>query len=148
MTPTERATKSAKSLWAGDAASQALGMKVVEIDRGTATLQMTVKSRHLNGHGKCHGGIMFMLADSAFALACNSRNQKTVAQVNTITYIAAVSLGDVLTATASELSRSGRSGIYDVRVVNKHGKTVAEFRGHSRTIQGQLFSESDEREAK
>ncbi|MEQ9695377.1 hydroxyphenylacetyl-CoA thioesterase PaaI [Shimia sp. SDUM112013] len=141
MTPKDRAEKSAAAMWAGDRASQDLGMTIVEVDEGRAVLQLTVAERHSNGHGICHGGITFSLADSAFAFACNSRNQSTVAQHNIISYLAPGRLGDVLTATATELSLTGRSGIYDVKVTNQDGTVIAEFRGFSRAIKGQLFEE-------
>lgn len=141
MTPKERAEKAASAMWMGDQASQSLGMSLDHIDEGTATLSLTVSEHHTNGHGNCHGGIIFALADSAFAFACNSRNQATVAQHNSITYVAPARQGDQLTATATEVSLTGRSGIYDVRVTNDQGAVVAEFRGHSRTIRGTLFDE-------
>ena len=141
MTPKERATRSAEAMWSGDGASQWLGMTLVSVDEGTAIMTMTVEKHHCNGHGMCHGGITFSLADSCFAFACNSRNQATVAQNNMITYTAPAQLGDTLTATAQEVSLTGRSGIYDVRVSNQDGKTVAEMRGLSRAIKGQLFTE-------
>lgn len=141
MTPKERAEKSAAAMWAGDRASQSIGMSIVEMDEGRAVLQMTVREDHANGHGICHGGITFALADSAFAFACNSRNQSTVAQHNVISYLAPGRLGDVLTATATEVSLTGRSGIYDVKVTNQDGTKIAEFRGMSRAIKGQLFDE-------
>ena len=141
MTPKERATRAAEAMWSGDGASQWLGMTLVSVDEGTAVMTMTVEKHHCNGHGMCHGGITFSLADSCFAFACNSRNQATVAQNNMITYTAPAQLGDTLTATAQEVSLTGRSGIYDVRVSNQFGKTVAEMRGLSRAIKGQLFTE-------
>ena len=141
MTPKERAEKSAAAMWAGDRASQTLGMSIAEMDEGRAVLQMTVREDHANGHGICHGGITFALADSAFAFACNSRNQSTLAQHNMISYLAPGRLGDVLTATATEVSLTGRSGIYDVTVTNQNGTKIAEFRGFSRAIKGQLFEE-------
>ncbi len=141
MTPKERAEKSAAAMWAEDSASKWAGMRIVHVDEGTATLEMTIEDHHCNGHGICHGGITFMLADSAFAFACNSRNQSTVAQHNLISYTAPGRRGDVLRATATELSLTGRSGIYDVTVTNQHGNTIAEFRGFSRAIRGQLFPE-------
>ncbi|MDO6478771.1 hydroxyphenylacetyl-CoA thioesterase PaaI [Shimia thalassica] len=141
MTPKEIAEKSAAAMWAGDRASQDLGMSIAEVDEGRAVLNLTVAERHANGHGICHGGITFALADSAFAFACNSRNQSTVAQHNMISYLAPGRLGDVLTATATELSLTGRSGIYDVKVTNQNAIVIAEFRGFSRAIKGQLFEE-------
>lgn len=141
MTPTERAQHSAKAMWSGDHASKWFGMDIKNVDEGTATLTLKVERHHCNGHGICHGGVTFALADSAFAFACNSRNQATVAQTNAITYIAPAQLGDTLTATAREVSLTGRSGIYDVTVTTQDGKVVAEFRGGSRAIRGQLFEE-------
>ena len=141
MTPQERAQKSAAAMWETDRASQHMGMQIVEVDEGRATLSMTVKREHCNGHGICHGGFTFTLADSAFAFACNSRNQATVAQHNNISYIAPGREGDVLTAVAREVSLIGRSGIYDVTVTNQNGLVIAEFRGASRAISGQLFQE-------
>ncbi|WP_299355159.1 hydroxyphenylacetyl-CoA thioesterase PaaI [uncultured Shimia sp.] len=141
MTPKERAEKSAAAMWAGDRASKMLGMSIVEMDEGKAVLQMTVQEDHANGHAICHGGITFALADSAFAFACNSRNQSTVAQHNMISYLAPGRVGDVLTATAIETNLTGRSGICDVQVTNQDGTKIAEFRGFSRAIKGQLFEE-------
>lgn len=141
MTPKERARKSAETMWNGDRASPWAGMQIDEVDEGRARLSLTVEPHHTNGHGMCHGGVIFMLADSAFAFACNSRNQSTVAQHNIITYIAPGKLGDRLTAHAREVSLAGRNGIYDVRVTNQNGETIAEFRGASRAIRGKLFEE-------
>ena len=141
MTPKERAQKSTETMWNNDQASAWFGMRIDEIDEGFAVLSLTVEKKHTNGHGICHGGVTFALADSAFAFACNSRNQSTVAQHNTISYTAAVKLGDVLTATAKEISLIGRNGIYDVEVTNQEGLAVAQFRGCSRAIRGTLFEE-------
>ncbi|MEP2533439.1 hydroxyphenylacetyl-CoA thioesterase PaaI [Shimia sp.] len=141
MTPRERAVKSAAAMWAEDQASQHFGMEITEIDEGLATLTMPVQPFHCNGHGICHGGVTFTLADSAFAFACNSRNMSTVAQHNMISYIAPGRKGDLLTARAREISLTGRSGIYDVQVTNQNGDLIAEFRGFSRMIKGHLFEE-------
>ncbi len=141
MTPKQRAERSAATMWRDDAASKWIGMELIEVDEGRATLALKVEKHHCNGHGICHGGITFTLADSAFAFACNSRNQSTVAQHNVISFTAAAQLGDTLTAHAREVSLSGRSGIYDVTVSTHSGKTVAEFRGMSRAINGTLFEE-------
>lgn len=141
MTPQERATKSAKALWENDHATHWIGMELGPVTEAAATMVLSVKKHHCNGHAMCHGGIIFALADSAFAFACNSRNQVAVAQHNNISFIAPGQAGDTLTATASEVSLNGRSGIYDVRVTNQDGKTIAEMRGHSRAIKGQLFDE-------
>ena len=141
MTPKERAHKSAQAMWENDKASKWIGMQISNMDEGIASLNLTVQDNHCNGHGICHGGIIFSLADSAFAFACNSRNQATVAQHNTISYIAPGQLGDTLTADAREVSLSGRNGIYDVTVINQDNKKIAEFRGMSRAINGNLFLE-------
>ena len=133
------ATACAQAMWADDRASQGLGMELVEVARGRAVLEMTVTPAMTNGHGMCHGGFIFTLADSAFAFACNTYNQRTVALHCAITFIAPVSKGDRLRATAREVSRRGRSGIYDIAVSLADGTVVAEFRGQSRTIKGTLL---------
>ena len=143
MTPRERARKSANSMWEDDNASKWIGVSIAEIDEGTATLELTVASHHCNGHGMCHGGVIFSLADSAFAFACNSRNQRTVAQHNTISYLRPANEGDKLRAVAHEISLSGRSGVYDTRVTNQSNHVIAEFRGCSRIIGGTLFEEQE-----
>jgi acyl-CoA thioesterase len=99
---------------------------------------MTVTDRMVNGHDLCHGGFIFTLADSAFAFACNTYNQRTVAQHCAVTFLTPGRLGDRLTARAVEVSRRGRSGIYDITVTRADGTVIAEFRGHSRTIEGEL----------
>lgn len=140
-TAKERAEKSAQAMWQGDAASQWMGMSLVDVDAGRAEMTLTVAAHHANGHGICHGAITFGLADSCFAFACNSRNQATVAQNNVITYLAPAQVGDVLTARAKEVHLAGRSGIYDVTITNQDGTRIVEFRGFSRAIKGQLFKE-------
>ncbi len=142
MTPKERAELAAKAMWSQDNASKWAGMQITHIDEGTATLEMPVEPHHCNGHGICHGGVTFMLADSAFAFACNSRNQSTVAQHNLISFVSPGRLGDRLIATATEISLTGRSGIYDVSVTNQDNQKIAEFRGISRAINGTLFDEN------
>src|SRR6201996_3969522 len=122
-------------MWNEDDASSGLGMKIVEVGPGRATLTMTVRPDMVNGQRIAHGGFIFTLADSAFAFACNSHNEKSVAAQGNITFIKPGKLGDRLTATAREISRGGRSGIYDVRVTSGD-EVIAEFRGHSRTIGG------------
>jgi len=141
VTPRERAEKAAAAMWRGDAASRALGLCLVEVDEGRAVLELTVEERHCNGHGICHGGVTFTLADSAFAYACNSRNQTTLAQHNTISYLAPGRVGDVLRAEAAETDLSGRSGIYDVTVSDREGRRIALFRGFSRAVGGAVFEE-------
>ncbi|MEM9580716.1 MAG: hydroxyphenylacetyl-CoA thioesterase PaaI [Pseudomonadota bacterium] len=143
MTPKDRAERSAAAMWASDRASPWAGMSAPDVDEGRAQMALQVQEHHCNGHGICHGGVIFMLADSAFAFACNSRNQATVAQHNTISFIAPGRLGDVLTADAREISLTGRSGITDVRVTNQDGAVIAEFRGASRAIKGQNFDEGE-----
>jgi acyl-CoA thioesterase len=134
--PDALARAATDAMWADDNASQALGMTIVRAGAGTATLSMPVVKTMTNGHGMCHGGYIFTLADSAFAFACNSHNTKTVAQHCAVTFLNPGKLGDVLTATAREISRAGRSGITDVTVTNQAGETIAVFRGHSRTLGG------------
>lgn len=141
MTPKERAERSARAMWSDDNASAWIGMKLENVDEGRAVLSLEIQPHHANGHGICHGGVTFALADSTFAFACNSRNQSTVAQHNMISYIAPGRIGDTLTATAEEVSLTGRSGIYDVRVTNQDGTLIAEMRGFSRAIKGTLFEE-------
>jgi len=141
MTAQELAEASARAMWDDDKASQRLGMAIEHVAPGEATLTMTVTESMTNGHGFGHGGYIFTLADSAFAFACNSYNQRTVAQHCSITFIAPVSLGDRLTAIARENTRFGRNGIYDIQVINQDGQHVAEFRGHSRTVKGTLLPE-------
>lgn len=141
MTPDERARKAAEAMWQSDDASKWIGMSLGEVKEASATLELTVEKHHCNGHGNCHGGIIYTLADSAFAFACNSRNQSTVAQHNSITYLAPGQLHDHLTAHATETSLVGRTGIYDVQVTNQNNDVIAEFRGCSRTIKGHLFEE-------
>jgi acyl-CoA thioesterase len=138
--PRDVARRSADAMWAGDAASQAMGMRIVAVGPGTATLEMTVREDMVNGHGIGHGGFTFTLADSAFAFACNSYNRRTVAHTCEITYLAPTRLGDVLTATAVERHREGRDGTYDVTVRAAAG-VVAEFVGKSKEIRGSLYEE-------
>ena len=141
MTPQARAERCAQSMMAADAASRALGMRIEHIAPGQATLSMLVTPEMLNGHKICHGGYTFTLADSAFAFACNTYNQITVAQQNQITYLSPGQAGERLTAAAVEVSKTGRSGIYDVTVTGGDGRIVAVFRGLSRSIKGQHFPE-------
>ena len=136
MTPDELARACADSMWANDNASRGLGFEIVRISSGVAELTMTVRGDMLNGQKICHGGFIFTLADSAFAFACNGYNQFAVAQSCKIDFLAPAYEGDVLTAIAEERFREGRSGIYDARVVNQHGKVIAEMRGNSRTVKG------------
>jgi acyl-CoA thioesterase len=144
MTPQTRAERSAAAMWSGDRASAWMGMRIDAVGPGTATLSLTVAPHHTNGHSICHGGVIFTLADSAFAFACNSYNRAAVAQHNTITYLAPGRIGDRLTATAREISLRGRSGLYDVTVTRADGTVLAAFRGASRVIDGVHFEEEAE----
>ena len=128
-------------MWARDDASKWLGLSLDAVGPGTAAMSFTVEKHHTNGHDICHGGYIFTLADSAFAFACNSHNRVSVAQHNTITYVAPGRLGDRLTAQAREIALHGRSGICDVTVTDQTGRLVAEFRGASRTLEGKHFEE-------
>jgi acyl-CoA thioesterase len=147
LSPDDIARACAEAMWEEDDASQGLGMRIVEVKPGQATLSMTVRPDMVNGQRIAHGGFIFTLADSAFAFACNSHNERVVAAQGNITFIRPGKLGDVLVATAREISRSGRSGIYDVRVT-AGDEVIAEFRGHSRTIAGTWLpmSETDSKQ--
>lgn len=129
----------ADTMWHDDRASKALGMRIRKIAPGEAVLDMDVRPDMTNGHDICHGGFIFTLADSAFAFACNTYNQRAVAQQCAVTFIRAVAAGETLTAHALQRSQVGRGGIYDVTVRDSKDIVVAEFRGHSRTISGELL---------
>jgi len=128
-------------MFAADEASRTLGMELVEHGAGTAVLRMTVTPAMVNGHKIAHGGYLFLLADSAFACACNSHGPVTVAAAADIDFVAPAHEGDVLVATATERTRFGRSGIYDVSVL-RGDQVIAEFRGRSRTIDSTKTKES------
>jgi acyl-CoA thioesterase len=134
----EMARACADAMWADDKASRAMGMQIEKVGPGFAVLSMSVRVDMANGHGLCHGGYIFSLADSALAFACNSHNQRHVAQHCQIAYLAPARLGMRLLAEARERYRAERSGIYDVTVRTEAGETIAEFRGHSRSIPGAL----------
>jgi acyl-CoA thioesterase len=142
LSPDDLARACADAMWKEDDASQGLGMEIIEIGPGRATLAMTIRPDMVNGQRIAHGGFIFTLADSAFAFACNSHNERVVAAQGNITFIRAGKLGDRLVATAREISRSGRSGIYDVRVTAGDA-VIAEFRGHSRTVAGTWLPEAE-----
>jgi acyl-CoA thioesterase len=135
LSPDDLARACAEAMWKEDDASQGLGMEILQVKAGAATLAMTVKPHMVNGQNIAHGGFIFLLADSAFAFACNSHNERAVAAQCNISFIRPGKLGDRLIATAREISRSGRSGIYDVRV-SVDDTAIAELRGHSRTVRG------------
>jgi acyl-CoA thioesterase len=124
------------AMWKDDRASKWLGIEVRAVGPGSATLVMTVREHMLNGHDICHGGLITTLADSAFAFACNAYNEITVAAGFDVNLMLAARLGDVLTATATELAKTGRTGVYDVVVDNQRGERVAVFRGRSVTMKG------------
>lgn len=130
----------AEAMYAADEASRRLGMQLDRVAPGNATLSMPVARWMTNGHGTCHGGFIFTLADSAFAFACNSYNQRCVAQSASVSFIAPAYLDDRLIANAREVARYGRSGIYDIRVTKEDATLVAEFRGHSRTVKGSIVA--------
>ncbi|WP_417409943.1 hydroxyphenylacetyl-CoA thioesterase PaaI [Hoeflea sp.] len=137
----ERAERSSEAMLKDDHTTKGMGMTVEAVGPGTATLSMVVRKDHLNGHGSCHGGAIFTLADSAFAFACNSHNTVTVAQHCSVSFLAPGREGDRLTASAREVTLAGRSGIYDVTVTRDDGVAIAEFRGLSRTVSGRHFDE-------
>jgi acyl-CoA thioesterase len=133
MNPQETAERSAAEMWAGDRASQALGMELLEVGPGRAVLRMIVREDMVNGHAIGHGGLTFALADSAFAFACNSYGPTAVAAGAEIRFHRPTRLGDVLVATAVERARDGRDGVYDV-TVHVGDTVVATFVGRSREI--------------
>ena len=132
----------AASMFAVDTATKdTMGMEILVCEPGRAVLRMPVQPLHLNGHQICHGGFIFTLADSTFAFACNSYNKAAVAAGCSIEFLKPAKLGDVLTSEGVEQTLSGRHGIYDIRVTNQHGDTVAMFRGKSAQIQGTVIPE-------
>jgi acyl-CoA thioesterase len=142
--PQTVARQSVDAMWADDNASRGLGMQLLEVGPGQAQVAMTVTATMVNGHGVCHGGFIFALADSAFAFACNSYGQRVVAQHCSVTFIAPAHLGTRLTANAVERHRGPRNGIYDITVSDEAGAVIAEFRGHSRTVPGSLLVDQGE----
>jgi acyl-CoA thioesterase len=136
LSPQQTADMVREDMFRSDRTSKWLGMQVAEVSPGRAVLQMTVRDQMLNGHDICHGGLIATLADSAFAYACNSYNEFTVASGFAIELLAPGRLGDVLTATCHEVSKAGRTGVYDTEVTNQHGQRIAVFRGRSHTVRG------------
>jgi len=136
--PQRLAELAGKTMYERDPASQALGMALDVIRPGYARMSMRVRDDMLNGHGTCHGGYIFMLADSAFAFACNSHNVNTVGAGCTIDYLAPGRAGDVLVAEAVEQALSGKTGVYDVVVTDQDGRKVALFRGKSHRVAGHV----------
>ena len=137
--PQTVARLSADVMWADDNASRGLGMELLEVGPGRARVAMTVTATMVNGHGICHGGFIFTLADSAFAFACNSYGQRSVAQNCFVTFIAPARRGMRLIADAVERHRGERNGLYDMTVRDDTGALIAEVRGHSRTLPGSLL---------
>lgn len=138
-TPDQLAGQVADAMYAEDLATQHLGIKILECRAGYARLQMKVRKEFTNGHAICHGGYQFLLADSAFAFACNSYNQRTVAAGCAIEFLKAVMEGDTLTAEAQMVQQGKRMGVYDIRVCNSAGELVALMRGKSATIKGKVL---------
>jgi acyl-CoA thioesterase len=136
--PQDLAELAGKTMYERDLASQKLGILLAAIRPGYACMRMRVREDMLNGHGTCHGGYIFMLADSAFAFACNSHNFNTVGAGCTIDYLAPGRIGDVLTAEATEQALSGKTGVYDVVVSDQDGRKLALFRGKSHRVAGHV----------
>ena len=139
MTPQEIAARCAEIMWPDDHAARGLGIEIVAVAPGAATLQMKVRQDMVNGHGTCHGGFIFAVADSAFAYACNSYNHRAVAAGVDINFLAPAHLGDILTAVGHARHQGGRSGVYDIEVANQAGKLVAVFRGRAARVKGHFF---------
>jgi acyl-CoA thioesterase len=139
--PDALARRCAATMYAADLASQQLGIRVSDVGPGRATAGMRVTEQMINGHEICHGGYVFLLADTAFAFACNTYDRVTVAAACDVVFVSAARLGDELIAVAAERLRFGRSGVYDVTVRRFQADVVAEFRGHSRTLPGSLLGE-------
>ena len=135
------ARRSVQALYQGDRASRMLGMEIGACGPGTATVSMRVRPDMVNGHGICHGGLIFALADSAFAFACNSHGDNTVAAGAAIEFLSPARDGDLLTAVAQERWRAGRAGIYEIEIRNQRDEAVALFRGRSHRIAGRLVDD-------
>jgi acyl-CoA thioesterase len=143
--PQDLARRVGEAMFAADRASRdTMGMALLACEPGRARMRMAVQALHLNGHGICHGGFIFTLADSTFAFACNSRNHNTVASGCAIEFLKPAHEGDVLTCEGVEQALSGRHGVYDMRVTNQKGQTVALFRGKSAQISGTVIPAGDE----
>jgi len=132
--PAETARQCAEAMYVADRASRRLGIEITDVSPGRATASMTVREDMANGHGICHGGYLFTLADTAFAFACNTYDDRTVAAGADISFLQPVAAGELLVARATERARRGRSGLYDVTVTLADGSVVAEFRGRSRSL--------------
>ncbi len=139
MTPQQVAEKVARIMWPDDHAVRGLGMEIVAVGPGTATLRMSVRQDMVNGHGNCHGAFIFAVADSTFAYVCNSDNHRAVARGVDINFLAPAHGGDILTASGARRQQGERSGIYDIEVTNQQGTLVALFRGRSVRVKGHFF---------
>lgn len=135
------AEATARIMYGDDVAARHLGIEIARVAPGYARLTMTVRPEQVNGLAVCHGGYIFLLADTAFAYACNSRNQHTVAAGASIEFLAPARAGEVLAAEAREQHREGRTGVYDVRVTGGDGRTIAVFRGKSATVKGRFIEQ-------
>ena len=138
---TDLARRCAEAMFERDNASKAMGMRLLSAGPGSARVEMNVRVDMIQGHGTCHGGYLFALADSAFALACNSYNEATVAIGCSIDYIAPARAGDTLSAVCIEQSRSGRTGNYDVRIENHQSQLIALFHGKSYKVRGSVLTQ-------
>lgn len=138
LTPQKLAESCSEAMFSRDQASQQLGMKIISVAPGRAVMTMLVKNHMIQGHNSCHGGYLFILADSTFAFACNSYDKATVASGCSIEYVTPAKEGDVLTASAEELSRGNRTGVYDITITNQDGQVVAYFRGKSYQVRGSV----------
>ncbi len=136
MDPDELASKVAHAMLAAEGTGPAWGIEILEAREGYARISMRLRPDMLNGHGIAHGGVVFALADTAFAYVCNGRNDKTVAAQASIVFLGSASEGETLVAQAEELATEGRSGVTRVAVRTADGRPVAEFTGYSRTIGG------------
>lgn len=139
MNPDELARRCAETMWQGDHAARGLGIEILAVSAGSSRLRMKVRSDMANAHGICHGGFLFALADTAFAYACNSFNVVTVASGGEINFLAPVAVDDVLEAHATLRHQGGRSGVFDVEVLNQGGRVVALFRGRSTRLKQEIL---------
>jgi acyl-CoA thioesterase len=143
MSANDTADKVARAMLAAEGTGPAWGIEIIEAGEGRSRLRMTVRPDMLNGHGTAHGGIIFSLADTAFAYACNSRNLRSVAAQASIVYLEPAREGDVLIAEAREAALVGRSGVYHVAVRSEDGRTIAHFTGFSRSVGGPIIGETE-----
>ncbi len=144
MTEAELAQACADSMYSRDVAAQELGIKIEVTGVGSSRMSMTITAHMLNGHGVCHGGFIFALADTAFAYACNSRNSINLAQSCSIDFVSPAKEGELLTATAEQHHQFSRTGLYDITVTRANGEAVARFRGRSYRIKGTILPAGEE----